>query len=102
MHLNLPNNLVSSQHQTYLDISIDIAMSAVRRSRAVQLSEALDEIRTKPVVPVWPHLALIFGCSRGQCYAMINRNEVEFIRIGKSIKVVTAPLRKQLGLDGLA
>ena len=33
---------------------------------------------------------------------MINRNEVEFIRIGKSIKVVTAPLRKQLGLDGLA
>jgi len=66
----------------------------------MHLSEALDEIRTKPVVPVWPHMGLIFGCSRGQCYAMITRNEVEFIRIGKSIKVVTAGLRKKLGLDG--
>ena len=65
----------------------------------LKLEDALHDIQTKPVVPVWPHMGLVFGCSRGQSYAMVSRNEVEFIRIGKSIKVVTAPLRKKLGLD---
>lgn len=66
----------------------------------LELKDALEEIRAKPVVPVWPHLGLIFGCSRGQAYAMVNRNEVGSMRIGKSIKILTAPLRKQLGIDG--
>ena len=68
----------------------------------LDLKGALEEIRTKPVVPVWPHLGLVFGCSRGQSYALVNRNEVQSIRLGKSIRVVTAPLRKQLGLDSAA
>ena len=66
----------------------------------MELQDALEDIRTKPVVPVWPHMGLVFGCSRGQSYAMVSRNEIEVVRIGHSIKVITAPLRKQLGLAG--
>ena len=65
----------------------------------LKLEDALNDIQTKPVVPVWPHMGLVFGCSRGQSYAMVARNEVAVLRIGHSIKVITAPLRKQLGID---
>ena len=68
----------------------------------MELKDALEEIRTKPVVPVWPHLGLVFDCSRGQSYAMVAREEIEVIRIGKSIKVITAPLRKRLGIEPMA
>lgn len=68
----------------------------------MELKDVLEEIRTKPVVPVWPHMGVVFDCSRGQSYAMVARKEIDVIRIGRSIKVVTAPLRKRLGLDRAA
>jgi hypothetical protein len=27
----------------------------------IKLEDAIEEIRTKPVVPLWPHLGLVFG-----------------------------------------
>jgi hypothetical protein len=65
----------------------------------MNLSEVLEEIRNKPVVPLWPHAGLVLGVSRGAVYAAASRNEIEVIRIGRSIKVITAPLRKRLGID---
>jgi hypothetical protein len=66
----------------------------------MDLQKILEEIRTKPVVPVWPHAGMALGLRRGSTYAAAARNEIDVIRFGRSIKAVTAPLRKRLGLDG--
>jgi hypothetical protein len=66
----------------------------------MDLEEILKEIRTKPVVPVWPHAGMALGLRRGSAYAAAKRNEIDVIRFGRSVKAVTAPLRKRLGLDG--
>ena len=62
-------------------------------------AEILEDIRTKAVVPVWPHAGTVLDQSRGAAYAAAGRNEFEVIRIGRSIKVVRAPLRKRLGIE---
>ncbi len=68
----------------------------------MDLKDILKEIRTKPVVPLWPHVGKALDICRGATYAAAARNEIEVIRIGRSIKAITAPLRKRLGLDGAA
>ncbi len=65
----------------------------------MKVEEAIEEIRTKPVVPLWPHLGLVLRMSRGSVYAAARNNEIDVIRYGHSIKAVTAPLRRKLGLD---
>jgi hypothetical protein len=64
-----------------------------------ELEIVLEDIRTKPVVPLWPHVGLALGICRGGVYAAAARNEIDVIRIGRSIKAITAPLRKRLGLE---
>ena len=59
----------------------------------------MEDIRTKAVVPLWPHVGTVLDQSRGSTYAAASRNEIEVIRIGRSIKAVTAPLRKRLGIE---
>jgi len=66
----------------------------------MELKDVLEEIRTKPVVPLWPHAGMALGICRGGIYAAAARKEIDVIRIGRSIKVVTASLRKKLGIDG--
>ena len=65
----------------------------------MELKQVLDEIRTKPTVPVWPHVGMALGLSRGGTYAAVGRAEIDVIWIGRSIKAVTAPLRKRLGIE---
>jgi hypothetical protein len=65
----------------------------------MEMDQILDAIRRNPVVPLWPHAGKVLGVSRGAIYAAASRNEIEVIRIGRSIKVITAPLRKRLGID---
>ena len=65
----------------------------------MHIEQVLQDIRTKPVVPLWPHVGLVLNVSRGSVYGLAARNEIEVIRIGRSIRAVTAPLRKMLGLD---
>lgn len=65
----------------------------------MEMKDVLEEIWTKPVVPLWPHAGMALGVCRGGIYAAAARNEIEVIRIGRSIKAITAPLRKRLGLD---
>jgi hypothetical protein len=65
----------------------------------MKLKDVLEEIKTQPVIPLWPHLGLVLKMSRGSVYNAAKRNEIDVIRIGHSIKAVTAPLRKRLGLD---
>ena len=65
----------------------------------MKLKDALEEIRAKPVVPLWPQVGLVLDMSRGAVYAAARNGEIDVIRYGHRIKAVTAPLRKRLGID---
>jgi hypothetical protein len=52
----------------------------------MEIKEVIEEIRTKPVVPLWPHAGMALGVCRAAIYAAAARNELEVIRIGRSIK----------------
>jgi hypothetical protein len=66
------------------------------RRPKLKLNEAIEEIRTKPTVPLWPHLGLVLDMSRGAVYQAAAKNEIECVRYGHRIKAVTAPLRRKL------
>jgi hypothetical protein len=65
----------------------------------MQLSEILEEIRTKPTVPLWPHAAKALGISRGATYAAAVRGEIDIIEIGHRKLAISASLRRRLKLD---
>jgi hypothetical protein len=65
----------------------------------MDLREILDDIKNKPTVPLWPHVGMALDMSRGATYAAAARNEIDVIRMGRSIKAVSATLRKRLRLD---
>jgi hypothetical protein len=62
------------------------------------IQECIEEIRTKPTVPPWPTLGVALELSKGGVYDAVRRGDFETIRIGRLIKVITAPLRRQLGI----
>jgi hypothetical protein len=62
------------------------------------LQEALEELRTKPLVSLWPTAGKVLGLSRGSTYAAANRGEIEVMEFGRLKKAISAPLRKKLGL----
>jgi hypothetical protein len=68
----------------------------------MQLREIIEDIRTKPTVPIWPHLGAALNLSRGAAYAAAKRGDIETIRIGKLVRAVSAPLRKRLGIEEVA
>jgi len=68
----------------------------------MNIEDALREIRTKPLVPLWPHLGLVFDMSRGSVYAAARTGQFDIFRYGKDgkrMKALTAPIRKRLGMD---
>jgi hypothetical protein len=66
----------------------------------MELEKIMDDIKTKPTVPIWPHLGAVFGRSRGAIYEDANQGRLDYvIRVGRSFRAVTAPLRKKLGID---
>jgi hypothetical protein len=65
------------------------------------IEEAMQEIRTKPTVPIWPTVGVVLELSRGAAYDAAHRGDFETVRIGKLIKVVTAPLRRKLGIEAV-
>jgi hypothetical protein len=66
----------------------------------MELKQILEDIRTKPTVPLWPHVGKALGISRGSTYAGAQRGEIDVIRIGHRMLAVSASLRRRLGLDG--
>ena len=61
--------------------------------------EAIEEIRSKPVVSPWPVVGVVLGLSKGATYDAIRRGEIEVIEVGRLKKVITAPLRRKLGIE---
>ena len=66
--------------------------------KKIDLEDALADLKSKPVIPIYPHLALLLDTSRGSAYGAVNRGEIECVRIGGSLKPISAPLRKKLGI----
>jgi hypothetical protein len=65
----------------------------------MELKQVMKDIQSKPTVPLWPHVGMALDMCRDSVYAAAKRNEIDVIRVGRSIKAVTASLRKRLGLD---
>jgi hypothetical protein len=59
---------------------------------------AIDEICTKPVVALWPTVAVVLDVSRGTVYAAAERGEIDVLEVGRLKKAVSAPLRRKLGI----
>jgi hypothetical protein len=62
----------------------------------MNIRDALQELRTKPLVDLWPTVGLLFDISRPAVYDAARRGEIETVRIGRLRKAVSAPLRKKL------
>jgi hypothetical protein len=65
--------------------------------------DILNDIKTRPTVPVWPHYAWANHLSRGKSYQVASLGGPEFLVIPgsgrKTIRAITAPLRKKLGIE---
>jgi hypothetical protein len=66
----------------------------------MELKEIMDEIRNKPTVPLWLHVAMALGISRYAVYEAAKRGEIEVFEVGRRKPAITAPLRRKLGLEG--
>jgi hypothetical protein len=62
------------------------------------LEEALNEIKTKPVVDA-PVVCAALEISRGTYYAAVERGQIEVMEVGRLKKAITAPLRRKLGIE---
>lgn len=68
----------------------------------MEIKEIVDEIRTKPTVPIWPHAGMAIGSSRNATYDMVKRGEIDVVRVGRKIRAVSASLRRKLQLEETA
>jgi hypothetical protein len=79
--------------------------SQINEKRQLSDAEILNDIRTKPTVPVWPHYAWAHNCCRNKAYEIAREGGPdEFLRFGggekrQMIRAITAPLRKRLGIE---
>ena len=58
----------------------------------------LEKLRTQPTISV-PEAAELIGVCRNGGYDAANSGELPTIRVGRSIKVISASLRKMLGIE---
>lgn len=65
---------------------------------SMTLEQALEDIRKKATVDLWPTVGLVLGLSRGSVYEAAIRGEIEVLTFGRRKVAVTAPLRRKLGL----
>jgi hypothetical protein len=63
------------------------------------VEEAVEELKRKPLVDLWPTLAVAYGVSKGTIYAMAQRGEVDVLRAGRLKKAVSATERRKLGIE---
>ena len=66
---------------------------------SMTVEEALEQIRRKPTVDLWPTVGLALSLSRGSVYEAATRGEIEVLTFGRRKVAVTASLRRKLGLE---
>jgi hypothetical protein len=65
----------------------------------MEMKDILQDIRTKPTVPLWPHVGKLLGLGRGSVYDAARRNEIDVIRHGRLVRAISASLRARLKID---
>ena len=65
------------------------------------MNKELLELLSEPTAPVYDVGRICFGLSRNASYEAAKRGDFATIRIGRLLKVPTAPLKRQLGLEAL-
>jgi hypothetical protein len=63
------------------------------------MDEDVKRVLQHPTCSVEEWRTLIFPLSKNSAYSAIERGEVESIRVGGRIRIVTAPWRRKLGFD---
>jgi hypothetical protein len=61
-------------------------------------AEQVREILTPPTTTV-PKAGRVLGLSRNVAYEAAARGDIQTVRMGKRILVLTGPLRRQLGIE---
>lgn len=72
----------------------------MKTQRLPTIEEALEEMRRKPLVDLWPTVAVALDCSRGTVYAEAERGNIDVLEVGRLKKAIAAPLRRKLGIEG--
>ena len=75
-----------------------LAARAQQAEKLPTIEEVVEELKRKPVVDLWPTLAVAYGVSKGTIYAMAARGEVEVLRAGRLKKAISASERRKLGI----
>ncbi len=63
------------------------------------MNEELNALLSAPTADVPEVGRICYGMSRNGSYAAAARGEIPTIKVGRLLKVPTAPLRRQLGLE---
>jgi hypothetical protein len=63
------------------------------------LDEAMQEVRSKPVVDLLPAVGVLLGLSRGSVYQAAHRGDIDVLRIGRLLKAKSAPLLRKIGQE---
>jgi len=50
----------------------------------MELKEIFENIQTKVVVPLWPHVGMALGMSRGSIYAVAHCNEIDVTHVSET------------------
>jgi hypothetical protein len=75
--------------------------TAVRLKRwPLTPQQMLEDIRTRPTVPLYPHAAWAYDLSRGGTYEAAKRGDIETVGMGRKRPALTGPLRRQLKIEG--
>jgi hypothetical protein len=74
-------------------------MRRLKQTTPEELATIISDLKTKPVVPVYPHTAALLGIGKSSAYEAAKSGEIDTIRIGGRIKVVSSSLRKRLGIE---
>jgi hypothetical protein len=64
-----------------------------------KIEDAIREVYSKPLVPLWPTTATLLGIGRAAVYSAAQRGEIDTDRSGRLLKAVSSSLRKRLKLD---
>jgi hypothetical protein len=64
--------------------------------KLLTIEEAVEELKRKPLVDLWPTLAVVYDVSRGKIYEMARRGDVDVLEFGRLKKAVSASERKKL------
>ena len=63
------------------------------------MNKELEKLLSEPTASVPDVGRICFDLSRNGSYAAAKRGEIQTVRVGRKLRAITSPLRRQLGLE---